>query len=163
MSLNKTSGKVPGHIIMIKALAISCSLVVLTGCIPGYKWVNTDFSEDEMTANYVVDKGECMYVANQSYPDPEPVQNPDELYNECMAYSSRQDSYPVRTEDGGIEYRTVTRRVSPWQCRPPRELVRAYREYEIELRQTQMYRARHVNSCMSVMGWERIKREDTNN
>jgi hypothetical protein len=142
---------------MFKLLLISSSAIFLSACMPGYKWVNIDIEADKMTDQFVVDKGECMYVAGQSYPDPSAVRDPDELYDDCMAYSSHQDSYPVRTEDGNIEYRTVNRRVNPWQCRPPRELVRAYREYEIELRQTQMYRARHVNSCMSMMGWERIK------
>jgi hypothetical protein len=146
---------------MLRVFIFITTLFVLTACMPGYKWVNTDFSEEEMYDNYVLDKGQCMQVAGQTYPDPEPVRDPDELYNECMAYSSRRDTYPVRTEDGGIEYRTVTRRVNPWQCRPPRELREAYREYQNELRDMQMFRARHVNSCMSVMGWERIKIEDT--
>jgi hypothetical protein len=144
---------------MFRVLLIMGFLLTLSACMPGYKWVNTDFSEDEMRDQYVLDKGQCMQVAGQTYPDPYPVQNPDELYYECMAYSSRRETYPIRTEDGDIEYRTVTRRANPWQCRPPREMREAYREYQNELRSMQMYRARHVNSCMSVMGWERIKIE----
>ncbi len=159
MSLNKTLRFKLGHICMVKLLTTISSVIFLSACMPGYKWVNIDIEADKMSDQFVVDKGECMYVAGQSYPDPPAVRDPDELYYDCMEYSSRRDSYPVRTEDGSIEYRTVTRSVNPWQCRPPRELVRAYRKYENELRQTQIYRARHVNSCMSVMGWERIKTE----
>ncbi len=144
---------------MIKASLVTVCLISLAGCMPGYKWVNPDFSEEEMRDQFVLDKGHCMQIADQTYPDPDPVQDPDELYSECMDYSSRRDTYPVRTEDGDIEYKTVTRRAHPWQCRPPRELREAYREYQHALRSMQTYRARHVNSCMSVMGWERIKIE----
>ena len=144
---------------MIKFTNLICLPLFLTGCMLGYTWVNPDYPEEEMRNEFVKDKGECMGRAGRLYPLPEPVQDPDELYRECMSYYEREERYPVRNADGDIEYRTVTRRPNPWQCRPSRELEAAFREYESELRAQQMGRARYVNTCLATFGWERIKIE----
>jgi hypothetical protein len=144
---------------MFKFSILICLPAILCGCMLGYTWVNPDYSEDEMRGQFFVDKGECMGRAGRLYQDPEPVQDPDELYRECMRDIEREERYPVRTEDGNIEYRTVTRRTNPWQCRPSRELETAFREYQSELRTQQMGRARYVNTCLATFGWERVKKD----
>jgi hypothetical protein len=144
---------------MFKTLFILCLLVSVYGCMPGYTWINTDFSDDEMTENFYLDKGNCIRDSDKTYQDPSPVQNPDELYYECMAHTTRQETYPVKTEDGSIKYHTTTSSGNPYHCRPSRELRNAYREYEHELRQQQSNRAKYINACLSMMGWERIKSE----
>ena len=144
---------------MFLKLALFCLLVTLYGCMLGYNWVNTDYPADEMSNHFAMDKGECIQKSDMTYRDPAPVQNPDELYDECMADTTREESYPVKTEDGNIEYRTVTRRGNPFYCRTSRAHRDAYREYQSELRQQQLNRAKFVNSCMAFMGWERIKLE----
>ena len=144
---------------MIKTLSLICLMVTIYGCMLGYTWVNTDYPAEEMSDHLVLDKGECIYKSDRTYPDPKPVQDPDKLYYECMAYTNRQDQYPIKTEDGNIEYRTVTRIGDPYYCRPSWEHRSAYREYESELRQQQTNRVKYVNSCLSIMGWDRIKIE----
>jgi hypothetical protein len=144
---------------MIKTLIIIYLLVTAFGCMPGYTWINNDFTADEMTYNFYLDKSDCIRESDQTYQDPVPVQNPDELYYECMANTTRRETYPAKTEDGSIKYRTVTTRDNPYLCRPSRELRNSYREYEYELRQQQSNRAKYVNACLSIMGWERIKVE----
>jgi len=144
---------------MFKITVLILTLFSMYGCMLGYTWINPDYPEEEMRSEFVKDKGECMGRAGRLYPLPEPVQDPDELYRECMRYNEREDRYPVRNEEGDIEYRTVTRRAHPWQCRVSRELETAFREYESELRAQQMGRARYVNTCLATFGWERVKKE----
>jgi hypothetical protein len=144
---------------MRKILTLIFLLATLYGCMPGYTWVNTDYTAEEMSDHFVMDKGECIREADRTYPDPYPVPDPDELYYECMAYTRRTEIYPVKTEDGDIEYRTIIRRGNPWLCRPSTEHRFAYREYQFELSQQQISRAEYVNSCLLMMGWDRIKTE----
>jgi hypothetical protein len=125
--------------------------------MPGYTWVNDYYTEAEISGSFAMDKGDCIRESDQTYPYPRPIENPDELYYECMSEISREESYPVKTEDGKTVYRTVKSRGNPYQCRPSREHRDAYREYEYVLRQQQSNRAKHVNSCLFILGWERIK------
>ncbi|MGK0297323.1 MAG: hypothetical protein ACI9XC_000926 [Gammaproteobacteria bacterium] len=144
---------------MIKTVITSFLLIVTYGCMPGYTWINNDFTSDKMTDNFYFDKGNCIRESDLIYQDPNPVQDPEELSNECMANTTRRETYPVKSEDGSIKHRTVTTRGNSYLCRPSRELRNAYREYEYELRQQQSNRAKYVNACLSIMGWERIKTE----
>ena len=144
---------------MLKNLTLICLLVNLYGCMLGYTWVNTDYPTDEMSDHFVLDKGECIRESDLTFRYPDPVQDPDELYYECIADMTHQEEYPVKTEDGSIEYRTVIRRVNPFYCKTSRQHRAAYREYESELRESQLNRAKYINSCLSVMGWERMKIE----
>ncbi len=128
---------------------------ILAGCLgPGYKWVNPEFPLGQMEDQFILDKGACMAEANSSYPDPYPVQDPEETYYECMDYYREQETYVVITEEGRKVYRAV--RDNPYLCRPSRQAREQYRMYESELRQQGNNRAKYVNSCLAIKGWQQI-------
>ncbi len=135
-------------------------LLLLAGCGPGYRWINDEYPVAEMDDHFEMDKGNCIRESDATYPDPYPIQDPDEYYYECMANTTRLERYAVKNEDGTTEYRTVTRRGNPYLCTPSREHKRYYREYETELREQRNSRAKYVNSCLSIMGWQRIQIEE---
>jgi len=142
---------------MNKPLFTVIAWLMLSACTPGYQWVNTDYPLPEMKDHFAMDKGDCIREADATYPDPYPVADPDELYYECMAQTSRRETYPVKAEDGTTVYRTVMTRGNPYVCRPTREEQQYYREYENYLRQQRNERAQYVNSCLAIMGWEKIQ------
>jgi hypothetical protein len=144
---------------MIKLLYSIVFLIILSGCTPAYVWMNDDYSTAEMRDHFVVDHGSCAREAYYSYPDPVPVKNPDDVYRECMAHTRRLVRYPVTTEDGETEYRTVLVRGNPYVCTPSRQQQRYYREYENYIMRQRSERAHYVNSCLAIMGWERIPTE----
>lgn len=144
---------------MFKTLIIIITILTLSACAPGYRWVNSDYPLSQMEDQFILDKGSCIRDADDTYPEPYPVQDPDEVYEECMAYTSRQERYAVKTEDGRTEYRTVTVRGNPYVCTPSREARQNYREYENYLMQQRNSRAQYVNSCLAIMGWEKIQIE----
>jgi len=141
---------------MIKSLFSIIILSILSGCAPGYVWKNNDYSPSQMKDHYFVDRGSCVREAQYTYPDPTPVINPDDTYHECMAYTRRLVRYPVTIDDGTTEYRTVSVRGNPYICTPSRQQRQYYREYENYLMRQRNERANYVNSCLAIMGWERI-------
>lgn len=141
---------------MNRVLFAMILIPALYGCGPGYRWVNSEFSPEEMEDRFVMDKGACIREADQTYPDPYPVQDPDEAYYECMASTTRRETYRVKTDDGRTEYRTVTASGDPYLCTPSREDREQYRNYERELQSQRASQSQHVNSCLRLMGWDRI-------
>lgn len=141
---------------MIKSLFTCVAILVLSGCAPGYVWMNDDYSTSKMKDHLVADKGNCFREAKYTYPDPRPVKNPDDTYHECMAYTRRLVRYPVTNEEGETEYRIASVRGNPYVCTPSRQERRYYREYENYLMRQRNERARYVNSCLAIMGWQRI-------
>lgn len=130
-------------------------ILLLTGCLgPGYKWVNPEFAVEQMDDQFTLDKGACMGEANTSYPDPYPVQDPEDAYYECMSYYREQETYVVITEEGRKVYRAV--RDNPYLCRPSRQAQEEYRTYEYELMQQRNNRGKYVNSCMAIKGWQQM-------
>ena len=144
---------------MIRSVSPIIILLILSGCTPGYVWINDDYSSSQMKDYFIVDRGDCIRDAQYSYPDPRPVANPEDNYRECMAYTRRLVRYPVTTEDGKTEYRTVSVRGNPYVCTPSRQERRYYREYENYLMRQRHERASYVNSCLAIMGWERMPLE----
>jgi hypothetical protein len=140
---------------MIKIIIQTGIILTLTGCLgPGYKWINPEFTVEQMEDQFILDKGACMGEANTSYPDPYPVQDPEEAYYECMDYYREQETYVVITEEGRKVYRAV--RDNPYLCRPSRQARDDYRAYEYELMQQKNNRAKYVNSCLAIKGWQQI-------
>lgn len=135
-------------------------LANLAGCSPGYKWMNSDYAVTEMDDHFAMDKGACIREADVTYPDPYPIADPEEVYYDCMANTSRRETYPVKAEDGSTVYRTVIARGNPYFCRPSREERQNFRDYENYLRQQRNERAQYVNSCLAIMGWEKIYIEE---
>lgn len=144
---------------MLRILLLLNLLALLSGCAPGYVWVNREYPMEEREDRLVMDKGLCMQEAEQSYPDPYPVADPADAYDECMFNTVWRDTYPVRTEDGRIVYRTVTGRGDPYWCRPGWHERQAYREYEQELQSQRNERVKYLNSCLRLKGWEQVPLE----
>ena len=141
---------------MFRVLLTTVAVAGLYGCAPGYVWVNSEFPPEEMEDRLVMDKGACIREADRTYPEPYPMEDPDNDYYDCMASTMRREMYPVRTRDGRIVYRTVTDRGDSYLCRPRRGEREAYREYEWELRRQRANQAQYINSCLRFMGWEQI-------
>lgn len=142
---------------MIRIILQTGILLTLSGCAPGYIWINNEYTATQMKDQLVVDRGSCSWEANESYPDPYPVQDPDDAYYECMAYYREQETYVVITEEGRKVYRAV--RDNPYLCRPSRQAREEFRTYEYELMQQRNNRAKYVNSCLAIKGWQQIPLE----
>lgn len=145
---------------MLKTSILIVSLLILSGCGPSYRWINDEYPVADMQDHLEMDKGNCIRESDYTYPDPWPMEDPEDDYYECMAYTSRQVSYPITKEDGTTEYRTVTTRGNPYVCTPSRRERELYRAYENYVRQQRYHRAEYVNSCLSMQGWQRIKIEE---
>lgn len=144
---------------MHKILILTVFVIGLYGCAPGYVWVNTGYPMEEREDRLVLDKGVCMAEAEQSYPDPYPVYDPADAYDECMFNTYWRDTYPVRTEDGRIIYRTISGWGNRYWCMPSWHERHAYRDYERELQRQRASRSQYLNSCLKMKGWEQIPLE----
>ena len=140
-------------------ILLPAAALLLAGCAR-YSWVNDSYSAAEMEDNYVLDRGNCIREANVTYPEPYPVQDPEQAYYECMARNTRTGTVAERTPEGEIVYRRVRSTPRPYVCAPTYEEKRRFEEYVETLQARERERAAYVQSCMSVLGWERIRMEE---
>ena len=135
-------------------------LVMLAAACTRYTWVNDSYSAAEMQDNYVLDRGNCVREANATYPEPYPVQDPEQAYYECMARNTRDGTVAGRTAYGEFVYGRVRTTPNPYACAPTYEHKRRYEEYTETLSAQERQRAAYVNSCMSILGWEKVLEDE---
>jgi hypothetical protein len=140
---------------MIRSLFLAVILVTVSGCAPRYTWVNDAYSTSQMNDHFAVDEGECISEANYTYPDPMPIEDPDNAYFECMAYNRRYSTYSGTNEDGEHIQGTIVTTGDPYACNPTFEERQNYREYEEYVRQQRSYRTDYIESCLLIKGWEK--------
>jgi hypothetical protein len=141
-------------------ILIPVFILILSGCGPGYRWVNNEYPLAEMDDHFEMDKGTCVRESDDTYPDPVPVENPDDYYNECMANTTMLERVVIENPDGTRRYETVRKQGNPYLCTPSREYRDHYASYVNDLWTQQTSRAKYVDSCLSLMGWQQILIEE---
>ncbi len=142
---------------MIKTFIQIVFLLILSGCTPSYTWVNDGYPVSQMKDQFAVDQGSCRSEANDSYPDPYPVDDPDDVYYQCML-NNRTEGTPTDMSDDEI---TVSRpvRQNPYVCTPTHQARQEYRAYETELRRQRHNRTNFIDGCLSLKGWKKTPTE----